>query len=239
MDYPKRFRRRGGVMLARRLSGYRVEVIGRYLRCVNAHFADMWRTDGRVFAEGNRIPAMRHVATPATHALCCLYTLTPLSFTTLLLRGSCAVITQLPSIRRVPAEIHNNSKFCKLFVADSRRQQQRNRQEAQLIAETARVTIRSVLAVDRLNVTFVNFMSLIELSTRELLYPVMLLRVTFHYSSQLQTWSKTSRKPGFKPGFRLVFDKFVLSIFWAEMSTCPMSRLMQQVRSRFIGSCTC
>ena len=46
-------------------------------------------------------------------------------------------------------------------------------------AETARVTTKSVIAVDRLtvtvtlNMTYVNFISLIQLSIREILYPVM------------------------------------------------------------------
>ena len=55
------------------------------------------------------------------------------------------------------------------------------RQEAQLsaVAETARVTIRSVIAVGRLtltvtiNMTYVNLISIIELLIRGILYPVM------------------------------------------------------------------
>jgi len=52
------------------------------------------------------------------------------------------------------------------------------------IAETARVKIRSVMAVDRLaltvtlNMTYVNYISLIDLSMRGILYPVMLRQLT-------------------------------------------------------------
>jgi len=50
------------------------------------------------------------------------------------------------------------------------------------IAETARVTIRSLMAVDRLALSqhtiHVNFISLTDLSLREILYPVMLRQLT-------------------------------------------------------------
>jgi len=52
------------------------------------------------------------------------------------------------------------------------------------IAETARVTIRPVIAVDELtltvtpNMTYVKFISLIELLIRGILYPVTLCQLT-------------------------------------------------------------
>jgi len=52
------------------------------------------------------------------------------------------------------------------------------------IAETARVTIRSVIVGDQLtltvtlNMTYVSFISLIELSICGILYPVMLCHLT-------------------------------------------------------------
>ena len=60
------------------------------------------------------------------------------------------------------------------FVQSHQLQQTRS----SAIAETARVTIRSVIAVDQLtltitlNMTCVNFISLIEMSTRRILDPV-------------------------------------------------------------------
>ena len=72
----------------------------------------------------------------------------------------------------VSGKIHTASIVMSLCQLDIIRQTR-----SSAIAETARVTIRSVITVDRLtvtvNMTYVNFISITKLSIRGILYAVM------------------------------------------------------------------